>query len=144
MPSSDYDKDLNEIIFLDELSREEIEALNNGVFDNYLVHYGVGADDDPPGRGSGRYEKGSGENPNQHQTGYAARRKELKKQGFTEKQIAEALGFKSTADLRAHVTMDKEQRQVYYSMKIPEMAKSMNNTQIAKQLGISEGTVRNY
>lgn len=28
-----------------------------------LVHYGVGPDNNPPGRGSGRYPKGSGKNP---------------------------------------------------------------------------------
>jgi hypothetical protein len=27
---------------------------------NYIAHYGVAADDNPPGRGSGRYPKGSG------------------------------------------------------------------------------------
>ena len=144
MPSSDYEKDLNEIIFLDELSKEEIECLNDLTLEDYISHHGVGHDDDPPGRGSGRLPWGSGENPGQHLTGYEARRKELKKKGFTETQIAEALGFKSTAELRAHVSIDKEQKQVYLSMKIPEMAKSMNNTEIAKQLGVSEGTVRNY
>ena len=29
----------------------------------WLAHYGVGSDDNPPGRGSGRYPKGSGKNP---------------------------------------------------------------------------------
>lgn len=29
----------------------------------WLSHYGVGPDDNPPGRGSGRYPKGSGKNP---------------------------------------------------------------------------------
>ena len=27
---------------------------------NYIAHYGVAADENPPGRGSGRYPKGSG------------------------------------------------------------------------------------
>lgn len=30
---------------------------------NILIHYGVGPDNNPPGRGSGRYPKGSGKNP---------------------------------------------------------------------------------
>lgn len=34
--------------------------------DGYLAHYGVSVDDGAPGRGSGRYAKGSGERPNQH------------------------------------------------------------------------------
>lgn len=36
------------------------------VLDDFLMHYGVGPDDNPPGRGSGRYPKGSGERPYQH------------------------------------------------------------------------------
>ena len=30
---------------------------------DYIAHYGVGADANPPGRGSGRYPKGSGKRP---------------------------------------------------------------------------------
>ena len=37
---------------------------------NELVHYGVSIDDGAPGRGSGRYPKGSGENPYQHDPVY--------------------------------------------------------------------------
>lgn len=34
---------------------------------DYLEHYGKGHDDNPPGRGSGRYPYGSGERPHQHE-----------------------------------------------------------------------------
>lgn len=34
--------------------------------EKYLAHYGVAAGNGAPGRGSGRYPKGSGERPNQH------------------------------------------------------------------------------
>ena len=37
------------------------------VSSNYLEHYGKGHDDNPPGRGSGRYPWGSGKNPKQHE-----------------------------------------------------------------------------
>lgn len=37
------------------------------VSSNYLEHYGKGHDDNPPGRGSGRYPYGSGKNPKQHE-----------------------------------------------------------------------------
>ena len=48
-----------------------------------LMHFGVGADDDPPGRGSGRYPKGSGENPYQHGNAtFLERVDQLKKDGF--------------------------------------------------------------
>ena len=33
---------------------------------DYIAHYGVAADANPPGRGSGRYPKGSGARPYQH------------------------------------------------------------------------------
>lgn len=36
------------------------------LLDDFLQHYGVGPDDNPPGRGSGRYAKGSGKDPYQH------------------------------------------------------------------------------
>ena len=36
--------------------------------ENFLMHYGKGHDSNPPGRGSGRYPKGSGKNPYQHET----------------------------------------------------------------------------
>ena len=49
----------------------------------FLMHFGVGADDNPPGRGSGRYPKGSGENPFQHgNANFLERVKQLKKEGF--------------------------------------------------------------
>lgn len=37
---------------------------------NELIHYGVSIEDGAPGRGSGRYPKGSGENPYQHDPVY--------------------------------------------------------------------------
>lgn len=66
--------------------------------DEYLEHIGVGADDNPPGRGSGRYPKGSGKNPFQHEAigtfyNYATK---MEKEGFTEKEIAESLGLTTT------------------------------------------------
>ena len=33
----------------------------------FLIHYGKGHDDNPPGRGSGRYPYGSGKRPHQHE-----------------------------------------------------------------------------
>lgn len=36
------------------------------MYGRYLVHYGVAADENPPGRGSGRYPRGSGKRPFQH------------------------------------------------------------------------------
>lgn len=50
--------------------------------DNDLKHFGKGHDDSPPGRGSGRYAWGSGEQPKQKKglSGYIAKRKQKKAQ----------------------------------------------------------------
>ena len=57
-----------------------------------LMHTGVAHDANPPGRGSGRYEFGSGENPEQHQEkNFLNEVKALKAQGYTEKEIARTL-----------------------------------------------------
>jgi len=48
-----------------------------------LMHYGVSVEDGAPGRGSGRYPKGSGENPYQHgNANFLERVEQLKKEGF--------------------------------------------------------------
>lgn len=39
---------------------------------NEILHYGLGHDDNPPGRGSGRYAYGSGEDPKQDKKKYYA------------------------------------------------------------------------
>lgn len=61
---------------------------------NSLKHYGVGPDDDPPGRGSGRYPKGSGDNPNQHiGREFYDEANEWKRQGLKDTEIAEKMGI---------------------------------------------------
>ena len=48
-----------------------------------LMHYGVSVEDGAPGRGSGRYPKGSGENPYQHgNANFLERVEQLKKESF--------------------------------------------------------------
>ena len=67
---------------------------------NELYHYGVGADDNPPGRGSGRYPKGSGENPNQHEGWSLNKYRELKANGLSDTEISRLFDI-STTELRA-------------------------------------------
>lgn len=119
--------------------------------DEYLMHYGVGPDDDPPGRGSGRYAKGSGENPYQHGGGLKGEVARLKKQGKSMSEIAETLGYvnrqgkPSTYDLRAAISIESNRQKADLAMKVPEYkATGMSNTAIAEKLGISEASVRNY
>lgn len=59
----------------------------NRVKNDILMHYGRSVDDGAPGPGSGRYPKGSGEDPNQHSINFAERVQELKKAAWTKKTL---------------------------------------------------------
>ena len=54
-----------------------------------LMHYGTP-------RHSGRYPWGSGKDPHQHSGDFLSRVNELKKQGLSEKEIADAIGLTTT------------------------------------------------
>lgn len=112
--------------------------------DFYLKHYGVGYDDNPPGRGSGRYPHGSGENPGQHQYSFREQVKELRSNGLTDQQICDYFGIKST-EFRAMVTVGKAMDYAEERRKIMHYRddRQMSPTAIAAKLGISETKVRN-
>lgn len=64
--------------------------------DLYLMHVGRSKEDGAPGPGSGRYPKGSGENPNQHEPHKAWSYEETQKmraQGVSDKEIADFFGI---------------------------------------------------
>lgn len=111
--------------------------------ENELYHFGVGADDNPPGRGSGRYPKGSGENPNQHEVWSLDKYRELKENGLSDTEISKVFDI-STTTLRAKRSIDVNNER---SQRIEEINKlkdtGMSTNAIAKQLGMSESTVRN-
>lgn len=136
-------------LVFDEFTQEELfERLGE-----YIEHIGVGADDNPPGRGSGRYPKGSGKNPYQHETtgDFYTYVQQLEKKGLSEVEIAEGLGI-STTRLRALYTIDKNnlrREKISYAKKAQSEGKS--NIQIGIELGekynsdkspIGESTVR--
>lgn len=111
--------------------------------ENELYHYGVGADDNPPGRGSGRYPKGSGENPNQHEAWSLNKYRELKENGLSDTEIAHVFDI-STTQLRAKRSIDVNNERSERISEIQNLKDSgMSTNAIAKQLGMSESTVRN-
>jgi DNA-binding CsgD family transcriptional regulator len=124
-------------------SNEEFEAyldLEEGL---YLEHYGTP-------RHSGRFPWGSGENPYQHEDWYDDASKWLKrvedyqKQGLTNAQIAEKMDC-STTQLISWKSVAVHQRQSIQISKAKEMRdQGKNNSEIARALGVSEGTVRNW
>ena len=85
---------------------------------DFLAHEGVAHDHNPPGRGSGRFEFGSGENPGQHQYSFTSEVKRFKKRGMSDGEIAKALlgSNATTADLRAELSIEhaNERRAMVY------------------------------
>lgn len=100
----------------------------NPVAEDILMHYGVK-------KRSGRYPWGSGDNPYQHSGDFLSRVEGLKKDGLSEKQIAEALGM-STTDLRMQTRVAKHERralEVERAKSLREDGLSLN--EIAEKMG---------
>ena len=112
----------------------------------YLIHYGVGHDDNPPGIGSGRFPYGSGENPGQHMETKTIneRIRVLEKKGYSKPQIALILGYKTTTEMRNAARQESELNQYKKNKAVHELySKGITSpTEIGRTLGLSEGTVR--
>lgn len=113
--------------------------------EDFLEHIGVGWDDNPPGRGSGRYPHGSGEeayrhNPFMHQ--YLS----FKKDGYSDDDIQKALGFRTKSEfqnvLRAEKQGDKK-NMIVAAMKEYE-ANGGNASEVGRKFGVNESTVRSW
>ena len=101
----------------------------------HLEHYGTP-------RHSGRYPWGSGKNPQRNRS-FLQRADELAAQGLSKKEIAEAFKL-STGDYVAMRKIYKNQIDAENQLKAMKLHnKQWSNTAIAKELGVSEGTVRN-
>lgn len=114
--------------------------------DDYLEHYGTP-------RHSGRYPYGSGENPYQHSGDFLGRISELKKAGFTytdddgkvwtgDNAIAKSMGLTST-EYRRQVSWAGYERRLDQVQRAKSLkADGLGATEIGKQMGLSESTVR--
>lgn len=108
-----------------------------------LMHYGKSKLDGAPGPGSGRYPLGSGEDPNQHRGDLISRVQQLRKQGMSEKDIAEAVGYSSTTQLRtAYSNAVNERRATQISSARAMLADGKTQAEVARELGINESTLR--
>lgn len=111
-----------------------------------LMHVGVGHEDDPPGRGSGRYGWGTGANPGQHQFDFLSEVKTLKKRGLKDAEIAKMLlGEKATTtNLRAEISIaTKAQRQINRARAIQLLDECNGNvSEVGRRMGKSESSVR--
>lgn len=101
-----------------------------------IKHYGIK-------RRSGRYPYGSGKNPYQDENGILFRDSELRKQGYSEKEIAEKLGM-SIKRLREEKSIENHRRNQVLADAVDSMTKRGDTIdQIAKALDISPRTVSN-
>lgn len=116
---------------------ESDEYLNDPVDpkDGYLEHYGTP-------RHSGRYPWGSGKNP-QRGKDINTRATELKKKGFSERERANILGYKTTSELRAALAVGAAARDSYeigYLQKLYDQG--MGYSEIGRKVGLNESSVR--
>lgn len=110
--------------------------------DEYLEHVGVSKRDGAK-IGSGRYPYGSGDHPYQHLAGLYGEFKKLRKEGLSEKEIADYKGM-STGELRARLTYYRDIKNSSEINKCVELLdKGYTNLEIAKKLGVSPTTVAN-
>lgn len=141
-------------------------------FEVELYHEGRAHDENPPGRGSGRWAWGTGENPYQREAFGVPMIKDLYKEGYDDKgivkvfrdlgyddleideklqkygkkdgDIARALGIDSYK-LRAKRSIRTNEIKIENTREAVELNKEgWSNQRIADKLGVTEGTVRNY
>lgn len=113
--------------------------------DDYLAHEGRSKMDGAP-VGSGRYPLGSGKTPYQRDFGFDAERNRLAKEhpDWSTTEIAKAMNM-SSGEFRARVTINKEAQKLADTEKAVAMyAHGYSKTYIANELGVTEGTIRNY
>lgn len=118
----------------------------NPVAEDILMHYGISKLDGAPGRGSGRYPLGSGENPNQRSGDFLSRVEKLRRENFTftdengkewtgDMAIAKSLGLNSS-QFRTQLSLANSERRaglVKTAKELREQGLSLN--EIAKQMG---------
>lgn len=121
---------------------------------DFIAHEGVAHDKNPPGRGSGRYAWGSGENSGQHsRDDFLAEVDRLRKLGMKDAEIAlTLLGYKdqngtkpyTSTDLRMRVAIEKKNQLAANRQRAIDLYnKYGNKSEVAREMGVSEGTVRN-
>ncbi len=93
---------------------------------------------------SGRYPRGSGDDPDQHASDFLSEYRKLHAQGVSDLDIAK--GFKiSTTELRAKRSMASDEERAYNisrAMRLKEHGNS--NIRIGELMNTNESTVRNW
>lgn len=115
----------------------------NSIANGILMHLGVSVLDGAPGPGSGRYPRGSGENPYQHGgEDFITRYKQLKANGMTESEIVEAMHCKSSTELRTKYSQAyHEKRNAQIQAIRAAMAKGKSKSEISRDMNIPMSTI---
>ena len=120
----------------------------NPVAEDILMHYGMP-------RRSGRYPWGSGEDPYQHGRDFLGRVDEMRKNNFTyidengktwtgDTAIAKSMGL-STSQFRTEIGLAKDERRMLDVARAKSLTEDgLTPTQIGKQMGVNESTVRSW
>ncbi len=108
-----------------------------------LMHYGTKQPYDGSPTGSGRYRKGSGENPQRSKDtlGYI---KELQKEDMTEKEIAQCMGVSTTKlrELKANAVAQERANNIRQAQTLKE--KGYRASEIGRIMGKNESSVRGW
>lgn len=113
--------------------------------DDTFEHSGVAHDENPPGRGSGRYPYGSGSDPFQHPKDFMQRLDGLKAEGITsDKDLAAAVGLSPTQLRTAQKVARDSLRYEKAAQAAKLKAEDKSLREIGKIMGVNESTVRSY
>ena len=113
----------------------------------YLMHYGKSIDDGAPGRGSGRYPKGSGEDPYQHGVDFLSRVEMVKKSGLAKTQLdlAKAVGCNNTTDFRIQYSRALHEWKSNRAAEAQKLLNSgMTKKAVAQKFGIRDSTLTSW
>ena len=74
--------------------------------DDFIAHEGKAHDENPPGRGSGRYAFGSGKDVYQHNP-FMREYTQYQRKGMSEREIASAMGFRTMSEFKGRISYEK-------------------------------------
>lgn len=123
-------------------SIDEFLALSDAMTMDILEHYGVSIDNGAPGVGSGRYPKGSGDNPYQRNVDFLSTVYRLRNEGLSDVDIARGMGMTTTV-YRSRISLANSEIRKYNVARALEMKDAgYSNVKIGEELGINESSVR--
>lgn len=121
---------------------DAIRAIDEYLGIDILEHYGVSVDNGAPGVGSGRYPKGSGENPYQRNTDFLSQVYKMREEGMSDVDIARGMGMTTTV-FRSRISLAKSEiRKANVARALELKAAGYSNVAIGEEMGINESSVR--